>query len=48
MINVSPIGRNASTEERNQYQAMDLQHGIREKMVEALRKQFPDFGLTSV
>ncbi|MDI1493350.1 MAG: Phosphomannomutase 1 [Ramalina farinacea] len=46
MINVSPIGRNASTEERNQYQAMDLQHGIREKMVEALKKRFPDFGLT--
>lgn len=45
MINVSPVGRNASVKERNEYQAFDLQHGIRAKMVEALRKEFPDLGL---
>jgi phosphomannomutase len=45
MINVSPVGRNASVKERNEYQAYDKEHGIREKMVEALRNEFPDLGL---
>lgn len=45
MINVSPVGRNASVKERNEFEAYDKQHGIRAKMVEALRKEFPDLGL---
>ena len=46
MINVSPIGRNASVQERNEYQEYDLKHGIRTKFVEAIKEQFPDLGLT--
>lgn len=46
MINVSPIGRNATTQERNEYEQYDKQHGIRKTMVDALKKEFPDFGLT--
>lgn len=46
MINVSPIGRNASTEERNEYEAFDKANKIRENMVAALKKEFPDYGLT--
>jgi phosphomannomutase len=46
MINVSPVGRNASVEERNQYEKYDKQHGIREKFIEALKEKFPDLGLT--
>lgn len=46
MINVSPIGRNASTEERNQYEKYDKEHNIRAKFVEALKKEFADYGLT--
>ena len=46
MINVSPVGRNATQEERDAYQKYDLEHKIRETMVEALRKEFPDMGLT--
>jgi len=46
MINVSPIGRNASNQERLDYEKYDLQHGIRTKFVEALKKEFPDYGLT--
>ncbi|KAL2065027.1 hypothetical protein VTL71DRAFT_4167 [Oculimacula yallundae] len=46
MVNVSPVGRNASKSEREAYLVYDLEHKIREKFVEALRKQFPDFGLT--
>jgi len=46
MINVSPIGRNASIQERNDYQAFDIDANVRPDMVEALKKEFPDFGLT--
>jgi len=46
MINVSPIGRNATTKERHEFNAYDNEHHVREKMVEALKKEFPDYGLT--
>lgn len=46
MINVSPIGRNASTQERNDYQVYDLKNNIRSTFVQAIKKEFPDLGLT--
>lgn len=46
MINVSPIGRNASNDERDEYEKYDLEHGIRKKFIEAINAQFPDLGLT--
>ncbi len=46
MINVSPIGRNASATERDEYQKYDLEHKIREKFVAVLREKFADLGLT--
>ena len=46
MINVSPIGRNASVQERNEYEKFDLEHGVRAKFVQAMKAQFPDLGLT--
>ncbi|KAJ5123410.1 Phosphomannomutase [Penicillium atrosanguineum] len=46
MINISPIGRNASVEERDEFEAYDKIHNIRRDMVEALKKEFPDWGLT--
>ncbi|PVI03806.1 eukaryotic phosphomannomutase [Periconia macrospinosa] len=46
MINVSPIGRNASSQERNDYEAYDKQHNIRHTMIAALKQAFPDIGLT--
>lgn len=46
MVNVSPIGRNATVDERNEYERYDKEHHIREKMVEVLKKEFPDLGLT--
>jgi phosphomannomutase len=46
MINVSPVGRNASIEERNAYEKYDKEHHVREKMIEAIHKRFPDIGLT--
>ncbi|KAL7628646.1 Phosphomannomutase 1 [Parahypoxylon ruwenzoriense] len=46
MINVSPIGRNASTTERNEYEAYDKEHKIRETMVSKMREKFGHLGLT--
>lgn len=46
MINVSPVGRNCSTEERNQYEAYDVPNKVRVNMVEALKKEFADLPLT--
>ena len=45
MINVSPIGRNCSREEREAFNAYDAQHDIRKTMVAAMQKQFAGFGL---
>jgi phosphomannomutase len=46
MINISPIGRNASNDERNAYEKYDKQHNIRTRFVETLKQKFSDFGLT--
>lgn len=46
MINVSPVGRNASTQERNEFEKFDLENKIREKLVAALKENFADYGLT--
>lgn len=70
MVNISPIGRNASVQERNEFEAYvsmhsffpshttvgvgrltnicryDKVHNIRKDMVDALKKEFPDYGLT--
>ena len=46
MINVSPVGRNASVPERNDFEKYDKEHQIRAKFVEVLREKFAHFGLT--
>ena len=46
MINVSPIGRNCSFEERNEFEAYDKIHNVRPTMVEKLKSEFSDLGLT--
>jgi phosphomannomutase len=46
MLNVSPIGRNCSQQEREEYEKYDLQHKVRETMVNTLKKEFADYGLT--
>lgn len=46
MINVSPVGRNASVQERNDYEAYDKVHKIRETFVGKLRERFGHLGLT--
>ncbi|KAK1559660.1 hypothetical protein Q3G72_017003 [Acer saccharum] len=46
MINVSPIGRNCSQEERDEFEKYDKVHNIRPKMVSVLREKFAHFNLT--
>lgn len=45
LINVCPIGRNCTQEERIEFFEYDKQHKIRETFVEACKKEFPDIGL---
>lgn len=46
MINVSPIGRNASIKERLEFEAYDKEHNIRGPFIEMLREKFAHLNLT--
>ncbi|CAD6264353.1 unnamed protein product [Miscanthus lutarioriparius] len=46
MINVSPIGRNCSQEERDEFEKYDKVHNIRPKMVSVLREKFTHLNLS--
>lgn len=48
MVNISPIGRNASNEERQEFERFDKERGVRREMVERLRERFGHLGLTYV
>jgi phosphomannomutase len=43
LINVSPIGRNCSQEERMEYEKFDIANDVRKKFVAALEKEFADY-----
>uniref|UniRef100_A0A453QMC4 Phosphomannomutase n=1 Tax=Aegilops tauschii subsp. strangulata TaxID=200361 RepID=A0A453QMC4_AEGTS len=46
MINVSPIGRNCTQEERDDFEKYDKVRNIRPKMVSVLREKFGHLNLT--
>lgn len=46
MMNVCPIGRQCTRDERNFFAAHDIEHGVRAKMIAALQKEFHDVDLT--
>jgi len=46
MLNVSPIGRNCSQDERIQFEQYDKKEGIRSKMISVLQNKFASFDLT--
>ncbi|KAL0720652.1 hypothetical protein Bca4012_035251 [Brassica carinata] len=46
MLNVSPIGRNCSQEERDEFERYDKVQNIRPKMVAELRERFAHLNLT--
>lgn len=45
MINISPIGRNCTQEERMEFFHLDKENGYRVNMVKALEKEFANSGL---
>ncbi|OAD58442.1 Phosphomannomutase [Eufriesea mexicana] len=46
MLNVSPVGRNCTQKERIQFYEYDLENQIRQKFIQALKKEFPNLALT--
>merc|ERR1712031_125831 len=46
MLNMSPIGRNCSREERNEFEKFDLANDIRKNMVAKMKEEFADLNLT--
>lgn len=46
MLNVSPIGRNCSQSERDEFEVMDKKNGWRAAFVAALKEKFADLDLT--
>lgn len=45
MLNISPIGRNCSQHERDEFEKFDKIHKIRFDFAEKLRNRFEEFGL---
>jgi len=45
LVNVCPVGRSCSQKEREEFEAYDKIHKIREAFVSELQKTFPDLGL---
>lgn len=46
MLNISPIGRNCSQEERDNFEKYDQNEKIREKMIKKLQEEFENYNLT--
>jgi len=45
MLNISPIGRSCSQEERDAFEIYDKEHKVRENLIAKLKARFPDLGL---
>lgn len=45
MLNVSPVGRSCSQQERDDFEKFDKEAGVRAKMVKALEAEFSSYGL---
>jgi len=48
LINVSPVGRSCSQQEREQFFEYDKKHGVRENLVRLFKEKFADCGLCFV
>ncbi|XP_015189481.1 PREDICTED: phosphomannomutase 2 [Polistes dominula] len=45
MLNIAPVGRNCTDEERNQFHEYDIENHVRQKFIQALKKEFPNLAL---
>lgn len=43
MLNISPVGRNCSQTQRDDFEKYDNEHHIRQTMITTLQQRFPDF-----
>jgi len=48
LINICPVGRSCSQEERDEFSQYDKENGIRENLVRMFRENFEDYGLCFV
>lgn len=46
MLNISPIGRNCTQSERDEFEKYDEEHNVRQKMIAALKQEFPKLDLS--
>lgn len=46
MLNISPIGRNCSHDERDEFEKYDHEHKVRQTMVNILKERFRELNLT--
>uniref|UniRef100_A0A8D8YC29 Phosphomannomutase n=1 Tax=Cacopsylla melanoneura TaxID=428564 RepID=A0A8D8YC29_9HEMI len=46
LINVSPVGRSCTQEERDAFEKYDKEHHVRQTLIEKLKQDLPDIGLT--
>lgn len=46
ILNISPVGRSCSQAERIEFEKYDKINHVRSTMIDALKRQFPDIGLT--
>ncbi|KTW30122.1 hypothetical protein T552_00600 [Pneumocystis carinii B80] len=46
MINISPLGRNSTKQERNEFEEYDKKYQVRKEFICALQKEFSGYGLT--
>lgn len=45
LLNISPVGRNCSQKERDDFEIYDKEHNIRKDMIAAIQTKFPDIDL---
>ncbi|KAH8832391.1 phosphomannomutase [Flagelloscypha sp. PMI_526] len=46
MVNVTPLGRNATIQERKDFEQYDKEHNLRTTLVSVLKSKFADYGLS--
>ena len=46
MLNICPIGRSATKEQRDQFEILDKEKQIRKSIIDQLQAEFPDLKLT--
>merc|ERR1711934_123558 len=42
MLNISPVGRACSQEERDEFEKFDMEHKVREKLINKMKEEFKD------